>query len=108
MGLLTLGALAVTVSAAGLSGSVAALTACVAGAGLCATGGRVLTNSLALESTPSNTSGATSLMLSAQFVGSALAPLLLPFYGVSVGASFAAAGIVALLGAVLVPPRRRG
>lgn len=105
MGLLMLVVLGGAVAAAGVSPAVAALVGCVALAGVAGTGARVLTNTLALASTPANPSGATSLMLSGQFLGAALAPLLLPLYAGAPEASFVVAGAVALIGAALVLAR---
>ena len=65
MGTLTLLLLGAAVATAGTAPRVTLLFALVALAGVASTGGRVLINSLALASTPANTGGATSDMLSA-------------------------------------------
>ena len=54
---------------------VGALVAAVALAGVGATSTRVLTNTLSMQSTPSNPAGATSVALAVSFVGSALTPV---------------------------------
>ena len=71
----------------------------VALAGVAGTGTRVLTNTLGVSSTPANRTGAMSLTLSAQFLGGAFVPLILPLYAVSPAATCAVAGAVALPGA---------
>lgn len=75
--LLLLGAAALALP---LAPWVVALVAAVALAGVGATSTRVLTNTLSMQSTPSNPAGATSVALAVSFVGSALTPFLLPLY----------------------------
>lgn len=53
------------------------LVALVAGAGVTSTASRVTVNALAVRSTPTNRGGAMSLTQAGQFLGSALAPLVL-------------------------------
>jgi MFS transporter, ACDE family, multidrug resistance protein len=65
----------------GHAGNVVELIVLVAVSGTCSTGARILVNSLAVTSTPSNRSGATSITLSSLFLGSATAPLVcIPAY----------------------------
>lgn len=86
----------------------------VAGAG--ATSVRILANSFAIDSTPANASGATSISQAAQFGGGALAPLLLPMFARSPLQVGVVLAIVVLLGMVVVslprahrqPPRPGG
>lgn len=95
--------------ATGLVGIVpwqAGLVAAIALAGAAGSGSRVLTNTLALSSTPSNTSGATSVTLSAQFFGLALVPALIPLYRVDAGLAFGVAAVVVLAGAGLAATAR--
>ena len=70
--LLLLGAAALALP---LAPWVVALVAAVALAGVGATSTRVLTNTLSMQSTPSNPAGATSVALAVSFVGSALTPV---------------------------------
>lgn|GEM_PF-122696 len=95
-----------------VTGSLALLVALIAVSGAGSIAGRVTVNSLAVRSTPANRSGATSLALAWQFLGGALAPvLLLPVYRgdprlalVGAGiAAVAAAGILAVAPARLLP-----
>lgn len=78
-----------------------------AAVGLGATGGRVVTNTLAMASTPANRSGATSLSMAAQFLGASLAPLLLPLYHSATGPVVAGAAVlgIGLVGAALASLR---
>jgi MFS family permease len=100
--------LAGATAAAGLSPVVAVLVATTALGGIASTAGRVATNTLAVNSTPANRGGATSMTLAWQFIGSALAPLLLlPVYHRSVAAGFAVAGLASLGGAVLLAVSRQ-
>jgi hypothetical protein len=67
-----------------------------------------VTNTLAVTSTPSNRSGATSMALAWQFLGGALAPLIwLPVYRSHGGWAITAASGWALLavGLLLITPR---
>lgn len=101
--------LAAAVALAGGTPWVAGLVACLALAGAGATGARVLTSSLAVASTPANRSGATALMLSAQFLGSAAVPLALPLYEVGpVAVCLLGAGVAALGVALALAPEPRG
>lgn len=111
-GLFRVGAAALTVGGVsvaliGVAPWAAALVVLVAAAGVAGTGGRVLTNSLALASTPANPGGATSMMMAVQFVGTALVPALLPVYAASPAAACAIAGAVGLGGAALAWSGRR-
>ncbi len=99
VGVIALLALAVTATAVGLVPVWGLLVVGVALAGVAGTGTRVLTNTLGVSSTPANRTGAMSLTLSAQFLGGAFVPLILPLYAVSPAATRAVAGAVALLGA---------
>jgi MFS family permease len=98
--------LAVTTAAAGFAPAVWLLAAVVAVAGVASTAARVVVNTLAVTSTPSNRGGATSMTLSWQFLGSALAPLaFLPVYHrdgtlslvVAASGALAAAGLLAVV-----------
>jgi ACDE family multidrug resistance protein len=92
-------------AAVAVSGVVAwlwLLIAAVAGCGATSTAGRVGVNTLAIRSTPSNRGGATSMTLAWQFLGSALAPLvLLPVYHLDPRWAFAATAVTALPAAAL-------
>ncbi|MGN6752266.1 MAG: MFS transporter [Intrasporangium sp.] len=84
-------------------------------AGVAATAVRVLTQTLGVRSTPANPSGAMSATLAVQFLGTAVAPVLLAIYDASAFLAGLATGLVALLGAVLITsgrdeavPRPRG
>lgn len=80
--------------------------------GATGTASRILTNTLALRSTPQNTGGATSITMAVQFVGSAIVPALLPLYAISPAVATVAAGGVSVLGALVaavpVRPARSG
>jgi MFS family permease len=98
--------LTVAVALAGLSSSIAMLVTLTAACGAASTGGRLVVNTLAVTSTPTNRGGATSIMLAWQFLGSALAPLaFLPIYhtgpelGFLASSSGAGFGLVMLVGA---------
>lgn len=75
-------------------------------AGIAGTGTRVLTNTLGISSTPANPSGAMSLTLSAQFLGGAAVPLILPLYPLGAELTCAVAAVVALVGLTIAarPP----
>lgn len=77
-------------------------------AGAAATAVRVLTQTLGVRSTPMNPSGAMSVTLAVQFLGTAVAPVLLPVYDGSAMLAGLAAGVVALLGAVIITSGRHG
>lgn len=100
-GVATLVSAAVGVAALPVAPGVALLVACVAACGVGATGTRVLTASLAVASTPVNRSGATALMLSAQFFGSAAVPVAMPLYAADPLAICLLGAAAALLGAAL-------
>ncbi len=97
-------------AAAGWSPAVWALVAAMALGGAASTAGRVVVNTLAVTSTPANRGGATSMTLSWQFLGSALAPVaLLPAYAADAGLGFVLTAVGALVGAAVVaaaPVRR--
>jgi MFS transporter, ACDE family, multidrug resistance protein len=97
-GVIALLSLAAATAAVGIAGSVAVLIALMALSGAASTSGRVTVNTLAVTSTPDNRGGATSITLSWQFLGSALAPVFfLPVYRLSpqLGLVTAASGAVA-------------
>lgn len=85
----------------GVAPWAAVLVALVAAAGMAGTGGRVLTNSLALASTPRNPGGATSVMMSVQFIGTAVVPALLPLYVFSPALACGLAGGAAIVGGLI-------
>jgi hypothetical protein len=91
---------------AGLSPWLLGLVAALAVSGVAGLAARVTVNSLAVRSTPGNRSGAASLMLACQFLGGAVAPLvLIPVYrqsatlGLAVGAAFGLVAAAVLLAA---------
>ncbi len=94
------------VAAVGIAPWVAALVALVAAAGVAGTAGRVLTNSMAVASTPGNIGGATSITMATQFVGTAIVPALLPLYAASPVAACAVAGALSAVGALVATARR--
>lgn len=77
-------------------------------AGAAATAVRVLTQTLGVRSTPMNPSGAMSVTLAVQFLGTAVAPVLLPVYDGSALLAGLMAGLVALFGAVIITSGRHG
>lgn len=77
-------------------------------AGAAATAVRILTQTLGIRSTPANPSGAMSITLAVQFLGTAVAPALLPLYDTSPLAAGLVAGAAALLGAVVIAGRWPG
>lgn len=83
------------------------LVVLVAVAGVAATAVRVLTQTLGIRSTPSNPSGAMSMTLAVQFLGTALAPTLLPVYDRSAFLAGLVAGAVSLVGAAIITSGRR-
>jgi ACDE family multidrug resistance protein len=102
-------ALAVGLAVAGRAPGLVVFIGAIALAGAAGTGTRTVTNTLAVTSTPTNRSGATSMALAWQFLGGALAPLLwLPVYRGHGGWAITAAGGWALLAVVLLlaVPRR--
>jgi MFS family permease len=83
--------------AMGFSPLLVLLILAVALAGAAGTATRTTAQSLAVTSAPLNRSGATSVMLSFQFGGAALAPLLwVPIYAQIGGAALAVAGLPAV------------
>lgn len=99
--------LSLAVSATAWPPTVALLVLAVVTAGVAATVARTMTSTFAVRSTPENRSTATALALSTQFLGSAVAPVLLPLYTTSVVAACLLAGAVAALGAALTTFRPR-
>lgn len=103
------GALAVlgaAMAAIGVAPWVGLLVVLVAAAGVSGTAGRILTNGLAIASTPANVGGATSVTMSAQFVGVALVPTLIPLYHASGAVACLLAGTVAWVGAAIASRAR--
>ncbi len=103
VGLRTMGTTAMVLLALAMASSttspwLAGVVAATALGGAASTAGRILTNSLAVGSTPDNRAGATSLMMSLQFLGSALAPTLVAVYHRDATAAGLAAAVVALAG----------
>ena len=91
------------VAVAGVVPALWLLVVVVAGCGATSTASRVVVNTLAVRSTPANRGGATSMTLAWQFLGSALAPLvLLPVYHADPVWAFVAAGATALPAAALL------
>lgn len=80
----------------------------IAIAGVASTGGRVLTNTLAVASTPENRSGATSVTMSVQFTGTAMMPAMLPVYTAAPHLAMGVAGLVAFLGVLIAASGRGG
>ncbi len=102
-GVTALLALASAIALAGRSGTVGALVALVAVSGAASTGGRLVVNTLAVTSTLQNRGGATSITLSWQFLGSALAPLvLLPVYRTGAAGGFLATAVAGVAGAAIL------
>lgn len=96
-------ALGVATAVTGEASSVVALAVLTAVGGVTSTAGRVTTNTLALSAVPHNRSGAVSMTMAWQFLGSALAPLLLvPLYQDSAAAGFVVAGAGSLAGAAVL------
>ncbi|SDB90218.1 Predicted arabinose efflux permease, MFS family [Raineyella antarctica] len=105
MGVASLLVLGASMALVGLAPWVVLLLLLVGLIGATGTAGRILTNTLALRSTPENTGGATSFTMAVQFLGSAIVPALLPLYAVSPATATVAAGSVTVLGGLvaLVP-----
>ena len=102
-GITALLVLAGAIALAGGSGAVAVLVALTALSGAASTGGRLVVNALAVTSTPGNRGGATSIALSWQFLGSALAPLiLLPVYRSGASTGFLSAAVASVAGAAVL------
>lgn len=108
VGVLALGVLGVAVAAVGVAPWVGLLVVLVAVAGVSGTSARILTNSLAIASTPKNVGGATSITMSAQFLGVSFVPTLIPLYHASPVAAAGLAGAVVLVGAVIAASGRGG
>ncbi|WP_255404890.1 MFS transporter [Nocardiopsis sp. JB363] len=108
LGPITLGLIANTVLAVGLvtaalGPSVAAMTVGVIAVGASVTAMRATVNSVAATSTADNRAGATSLALSFQFFGGALAAVVwVPLYDLAPGAGFAATALAPLLAILLL------
>lgn len=102
--------LAAAMTLVGLAPWLVLLLLLVGTIGAAGTATRVLTNTLALRSTPENTGGATSVSMAVQFLGGAVVPVLVPLYLVSPVLATGAAGAVAVVGAALaalrLPPAR--
>jgi MFS family permease len=111
-GIAALLVLLAAIAAAGYSRSVAVLVLLVAACGASSTGGRLVVNTLAVTSTPTNRGGATSITLACQFLGSALAPLaFLPVYRAGAEQGFlttAATGLVSLASLAMARPATHG
>lgn len=102
-GLMSMAALTIAVAALGWVPWFIAFVICILLGGAAATTNRILTNALAIWSTPSNPSGATSITMCFQFLGTGIAPIvLLPIYdGSPSGAEIAmliSAGLAILAG----------
>ncbi len=100
-GVVSVAVLALGTAAVGVVPAPALLVSAVLLAGAAAPATRVLVNSLALQSTPSNRAGATSMALAVQFLGAALVPTVLPLYDASPAAAAAVLGAICLSGALL-------
>ena len=99
-GVLALGAGA---ALAGWSPNLPVLISALALGGAAGTAGRVAVNSMAVRSVPDNRGGAASLTLACQFLGGALAPvLLIPVYHRNDTLSLVGAGATCLLAAVIL------
>lgn len=94
-----LATVSVAAAALGVAPGVALLGLIIAIGGAASTGTRVLTNTLAVQSTPANRGGATSVTLAAQFTGNASVPLLFPLYATNPAA---ATGVAAVVGFVAI------
>lgn len=111
-GILSLLLLGIAMALTGLVPWLALLVLLVGAIGAAGTASRILTNTLALRSTPENAGGATSVTMAVQFLGSAVVPVLLPLYAVTPLLATATAGGVSALGALVaalpVRPARPG
>lgn len=104
-GLMSMAALTIAVAALGWVPWLVAFVVCILLGGAAATTNRILTNAMAIWSTPSNPSGATSITMCFQFLGTGLAPIvLLPIYDAGPSgaeiAMLASAGLAVLAGVV--------
>ncbi len=110
VGIVSLLVLGISMALVGVAPWLVLLLLLVGLIGATGTASRILSNTLALRSTPENTGGATSITMAVQFVGTAIVPVFLPLYAISPGlATFAAGGITvlgALVAAVKVPSAR--
>lgn len=108
-GILGVLALAAGAMLAGWSPNLGVLVGALLLGGAAGTAGRVAVNSMAVRSVPGNRSGAASMTLAWQFLGGALAPLLLlPVYHHHPTLALVGAGAASVLAAVvlvLVPGR---
>jgi ACDE family multidrug resistance protein len=102
LGIGTMTVLALTAGTLGFLPFVWQLIVIMVAGGAATTGGRVLSQTLFVASTPANRGGATSLGLAVQFLGTAATPLLIPIYRHDVVAAGLAAGVVALIGAAII------
>jgi MFS family permease len=94
---------------AGVSPTLVVLIGALALSGIAGLACRVVVNSMAVRSSPINRGGAASLMLACQFLGGALAPIvLIPVYrqGATTGLAVAAISSVVAAGLLLVVPER--
>lgn len=98
LSLLVLGGAMALVGVAPWLSLVVVLVGAIGAAG---TASRILTNTLALRSTPQNTGGATSVTMAVQFLGSAVVPALLPLYAIAPALATATAGAASALGAAV-------
>lgn len=107
--LLVLGA---SMALVGVATHLVVLVVLVGLIGTAGTAGRVLSNTLALRSTPENTGGATSVTMAVQFAGAAMVPAVLPLYQVSPVLACVVVGTITTLGAVVAaiptPPAATG
>lgn len=110
VGIVSLLVLGISMALVGLAPWIVLLMLLVGLIGATGTASRVLTNTLAVRSTPQNTGGAISITMAVQFLGSAVVPLLVPLYALSPAAATGAAGAATVLGALIaavrVPPAR--
>lgn len=91
---------------AGVANALWELVLGVAVAGMATTGSRVIVNTLAVTSTPSNPSGATSMALAWMFLATAMTPVIfLPIYTASMVSGFLAAGVGAAVAFLLYLPK---
>ena len=105
VGIVSLVVLGVSMALVGLTPWIVLLLLLIGLIGATGTAARVLTNTLALRSTPANTGGATSVTMAVQFLGGAIVPLLVPLYAFSPAAATGAAGAATVLGALIAAVR---
>jgi len=101
VGSVSLAILALSLALLGVTPGLVAVIALVSLGGFVGTAARILTNTLAIHSTPRNVGGATSLTMAAQFLGTAVMPAIIPLYHWHTWAAYAVAAAVAMTGAVL-------